>query len=76
MAFGVFNAAVADDDLPIEDPDYWRHRAEEARTRVEQMLDSQTKALMLGIADTYEKIAEAYEKHIVRLEQPRGTKEA
>ena len=64
-----------DDDIPIESPDYWRTRAEEARTRSEQMLDSTTKALMLGIADTYERIAKAYEEQIVRLEQPGGTKE-
>jgi hypothetical protein len=41
------------------------------------MFDSNTKALMLEIADTYERIAKAYETQIVRLEQPgRDTKEA
>jgi hypothetical protein len=50
-----------DDDIPIESPGYWRARAAEARTCSEQMLDSDTKAEMLDIADTYERIAIAYE---------------
>jgi hypothetical protein len=65
------NAAV-DDDMPIESPEYWRQRAEEARTRSEQVLDSTTKALLLEIADSYERIAKAYEEQPVRIEQPRG----
>ena len=40
-----------------DDPDYWRKRAEEARTLAEQMMDTHTKSLMLGIAASYEKIA-------------------
>jgi hypothetical protein len=42
--------------------EYFRKRAKEARALAEQMLDSQTKTLMLGIAESYEKIAESYEK--------------
>ena len=68
------NAAV-DDDMPIESPEYWRQRSVEARTRSEHMLDSITKALMLEIADSYERIAKAYEERTVLLEQPRDTKE-
>jgi hypothetical protein len=66
-----------DDEMPIENPNYWRIRAEEARSLSEQMLDSITKALMLEIADTYERIAKAYEEQErpVLLEQPRDTKE-
>jgi len=64
-----------DDDMPIESPEYWRQRAVEARTRSEHMLDSITKALMLEIADSYERIAKAYEEQTVLLEQPRDTKE-
>jgi hypothetical protein len=41
----------------IDDPDYWRKRAEEARTIAERMTDTHTKALMLGVAESYEKIA-------------------
>lgn len=52
-------------DVPaVHSPDYWQERAEEARARSEDMLDNHTKALMLGIADTYEHIARAYEKII------------
>jgi hypothetical protein len=55
-----------DDDMPIESPKL-----------SEQMLDSTTKALMLEIAGTYERIAKAYEEQErpVLLEQPRDTKE-
>lgn len=41
----------------VDNPEYWRKRAEEARTLAEQMRDPQTKALMLGVAESYEKIA-------------------
>jgi DNA-binding ferritin-like protein len=41
----------------IDDAEYWRKRAEEARTLAEQMKDSHTQSLMLGIAEGYEKIA-------------------
>ena len=41
----------------ISDVDYWRNRVEEARALAERMNDPHTKALMLGIAESYEKIA-------------------
>jgi hypothetical protein len=68
------NAAV-DDDMPIESPGYWRQRAEEARSRSEHTRDSITKALLLEIADSYERIAKACGEQTVLLEQPRDTKE-
>src|SRR5215467_14514166 len=40
-----------------DDPEYWRKRAEEARTQAEQMVEAHTRSLMLGIAASYEKIA-------------------
>ena len=43
--------------LFVDDPEYWRNRAEEARTIAERMTDAHTKSLMLGVADSYEKIA-------------------
>ena len=43
--------------LSINDPEYWRKRAEEARAIAVQMTDSHTKAVMLGIAQDYEKLA-------------------
>jgi DNA-binding ferritin-like protein len=41
----------------VDDAEYWSKRAEEARTLAEQMKDTHTKSLMLGIAESYEKIA-------------------
>lgn len=43
--------------LNINDPEYWRKRAEEARAIAVQMTDHHTKAVMLGIAQDYEKLA-------------------
>jgi hypothetical protein len=48
--------------IPVENPAYWRRRAEEARTRAEHMLDGITKGLMLEIAESYERIAKSYEE--------------
>lgn len=48
--------------MPIESPDYWHARAEETRRRSERTHDSITKALMLATADSYERIAQAYER--------------
>jgi hypothetical protein len=41
--------------------EYWRKRAEGARTLAENMMDDHTKSLMLGIARGYEEIAKSYE---------------
>jgi hypothetical protein len=46
----------------IGDPEYWRQRAEEARAIAVQMMDAHTKAVMLGIAQDYEKLAEHAEQ--------------
>lgn len=63
------------EDLPpdIESPDYWHQRAEEVRTLSAQMRESQTKALVLSIAETYERLAKAYETNVLIDENP-GTK--
>jgi len=49
--------------LPLElrDVEYWRKRAEEARTMAEEMKDAKTRELMRGIAASYEQIAKSYE---------------
>jgi hypothetical protein len=41
-----------------DDPEYWRSRAEEARAIAVQMKGVHTKAVMLGIAQDYEKLAQ------------------
>jgi hypothetical protein len=48
--------------IPVENPNYWRARAEEARRHSEQIQDSITRALLLEIAETYERIAKAYDE--------------
>ena len=53
---------ATNNDMATESLDYWRARAEEARRRSEQVDDSITKALMLETADSYERIAKAYER--------------
>lgn len=41
----------------VNDPEYWRKCGEEARAIAVQMNDPQTKAVMLKIAQDYEKLA-------------------
>ena len=41
----------------VDDAEYWLKRAEEARMLAEQMKDTNTKSLMLGVAESYEKIS-------------------
>ena len=46
---------------PRADPEYWRSRTKEARA-VAAMKDAHTKAVMLGIAQDCEKLAERAEQ--------------
>jgi hypothetical protein len=46
----------------LNDPKYWRRRAEEVRAVAVQMKDPHTKAIMLGIAQDYEKLAKRAEQ--------------
>jgi len=41
----------------LNDPAHWRDRADEARTRADQMSDPQCKSAMLRIANDYELLA-------------------
>jgi hypothetical protein len=41
----------------FNDPDHWRHRAEETRILAQQMSDETAKKTMHGIADDYDKLA-------------------
>ena len=49
--------AEEDSIMDLNDPEYWRRRAEEARAVAVQMTDPHTKAIMLSIAQDYEKLA-------------------
>jgi hypothetical protein len=57
--------------------EFWRKRAEEARTLAQQMLDAEAKILMMGVAESYEQIAKNYEqiaelkKRISKLKNPK-----
>ena len=55
----------------LDDPQHWRDRAEEIRSLAEQMSDPETKRIMKGIADDYEKLAKRAEER--RGKPPRGT---
>ena len=46
----------------FKDVEYFRKRAEEARTLAEEMLDAHTKSLMLDIAKGYEEIVKSYQR--------------
>jgi hypothetical protein len=48
--------------MDLNDPEYWQKLAEEARAVAVQMLDARTKAIMLGIAQVYEKLAQSVEQ--------------
>jgi len=52
------------DPSATQDPDYWRNRAEEARAVAAQMTDAHTKAVMLTIAQDYEKLAKRAEQRV------------
>jgi hypothetical protein len=54
--------AIVPPDVDVEEPEYWRKRAEEARNVSEQMHDTHAKALMVETAQTYERIADQYER--------------
>jgi len=46
----------------LDDPAYWRGRAEEARTHADQMSDETSRQIMLKIADDYERLAQHAEQ--------------
>ena len=50
--------------LPIDDPDYFWSHAEEARVMAEQMTDPEAKLMMLGVVQTYEKLAKRAEARL------------
>jgi hypothetical protein len=56
--------------MDLNDPEYWRSRAEEARAVAVQMTDPRTKAIMLSIAQDYEKLAGRAEQRAGAVKSP------
>ena len=52
----------------IDDAQHWRDRAEEARTHAEQMNDADARMMMLGTAESYEKLARRAEERAQKSE--------
>ena len=45
----------------VETADYWRVRSQETRSRAEQMINPESRHLMSGLADDYERTAHIVE---------------
>ena len=45
-------------ELPINYPEYWRRRAEEARALAEMIEDPEAKRMMMGVVEGYDRLAE------------------
>ncbi len=50
-----------------DDANHWRNRAEEARAVAVQMKEAHTKAIMLAIAQDYDKLAARAKQHAAKM---------
>jgi hypothetical protein len=48
----------------LQNPEFWRYRAEEVRTLADEMKHAETKQIMARIAEDYERIAKIVEQHL------------
>ena len=53
----------------VDDPEFWRSRAEEVRTIATDMKEAKAKAIMDRIADDYERLAKHAEARLVSVPQ-------
>jgi hypothetical protein len=51
----------------VDDPAHWRVRAEEAQTLADEMSDKVSRAMMLQIAEGYERLAKHAEERAKKL---------
>ena len=58
--------------MDMDNAEYWRSRAAEARAVAVQMTNPQTKAVMLGIAQDYDKLAKRAEQRTGDTSTERG----
>jgi len=59
---------------PIDDPNYWRSRADEARAIADQLNDTDAKRTMLDIAAGYERMAaRAANRAALKAASPKST---
>jgi hypothetical protein len=65
-AKGLIMKSLNADNVVGASPKYWRNRAEEARVAADSMQDEQSKQLMFGVANEYERVAELTEKRLKR----------
>ena len=65
-AKGLIMKSLNADNVAGANPKYWRNRAEEARVVADSMQDEQSKQLMFGVANEYERVAELTEKRLKR----------
>jgi hypothetical protein len=57
---------------PTDNPEFWRFRAEEARTLADDMKHAEPKAIMARIADDYERIAKFLEEYARKKRSAKG----
>lgn len=48
----------------LDDPEFWRFRAEEVRTIADDIEHDEPRAMMLRIAEDYDKIAKFFEQQL------------
>jgi hypothetical protein len=52
------------------DPQYWRERAKKTRADADRAADPRAKRMLLGVADSYERLAEMIEHRLREAETP------
>jgi hypothetical protein len=56
--------AVDMSDEPASESQHWRNRAKAVRERAKQVKNNRSKRILLGLADTYERVADQIEERL------------